>query len=75
MDHKQLVAQMVCSWGLVQAYQWTFQSSYICPPAPHMLKVYNHKVNHNTQKELSMQQHAVVHYAQVLQYTSFCNGF
>ena len=73
MDHKQLAAWMVCLWGLVQAYQQTHQSSYVCPPAPHILEAYNHKVNYDTQKELSMQECAVVQYAQVLQYTSFCN--
>ena len=73
MDHKQLTAQMVCSWGLVQAYQQTHQSLYVCPPAPHILDAYNHKVNHDTHKELSMQEHTVVQHAWALQYTSFCN--
>ena len=73
MDHKQLAAWMVCSWGLVWTYQQTHQSSYVCPPAPHVLEVYNHKVNHDTHKELSIQERAVVQYAWVLQYTSFCN--
>ena len=45
----------------------------MCPPAPHVLEAYNHKVNHDTHKELSKQEHAVVQYARVLQYTSFCN--
>ena len=48
-------------------------SIYTCPPAPHVLEAYNHKVNHDTHKELTMQECAVVQYAQVLQYTSFCN--
>ena len=74
MDQKQLVAWMVCLWGLVQAYQQTHQSSYVCPPAPHILEACNHKVNHDTHKELSMQEHAVVQYAWVLEYTSFCNN-
>ena len=58
MDHKQLVAHMVCSWDLVGAYQWTCQSIYVCPPAPHILEAYSHKVNHDTHKELPMQEHA-----------------
>ena len=64
---------MVCSWGLVRAYWWTHQSIYICPPAPQVLEAYNHKVNHDTHKELTMQECMVVQYARVLQYTSFCN--
>ena len=31
MDHQQLAMRMVCSWGLVKAYQWTRQSTYIFP--------------------------------------------
>ena len=34
MDHQQLAVRMVCSWGLVKAYQQTRQSTYVCPPAP-----------------------------------------
>ena len=74
MDHKQLVAHMVYSWGLVGAYQWTCQSIYVCPPTLHVLEVYNHKVNHNTHKELPMQECTVMQYAWVLQYISFCNN-
>ena len=48
MDHKQLVAQMVCLWGLVGAYWLTHQSIYMCPPTPHVLEAYNHKVNQHT---------------------------
>ena len=73
MDHKQLAAWMVCLWGLVQAYQQTCHSSYVCPPAPHVLEAYNHKVNHDTHKELSMQEHTVAQYTWALQYTCFCN--
>ena len=47
---------------------------HVCPPAPHVLEAYNHKVNHNTHKELVTQECAVVQYAQALQYTSFCNN-
>ena len=36
MDHQQLTACMVCSWGLVRAYQQTHQNVYICPPTPHV---------------------------------------
>ena len=73
MDHQQLAARMVCSWGLVKAYQWTRQNVYICPLAPHIIEAYNHKVNHDTHKELGPQEHAVLQYACTLQYVSFCN--
>ena len=73
MDHKQLAACMVCLWGLVTAYQQTCQSIYICLPAPHVLEAYNHKVNHNMHKELTMQECTVIQYAHTLQYTSYCN--
>ena len=46
MNHQQLATRMVCSWGLVKVYQWTRQSTYICPPAPHVIEAFNHKVNH-----------------------------
>ena len=48
------------------AYLQTHQSVYMCPPTPHVLKVYNHKINHDTHKELTMKEHA-------LQYMSYCN--
>ena len=73
MDHKQLATHMVCSWGQVMAYQQTCQSVYICPPGPHVLEVYNHKVNHDTDKELTTQECAVIQYACALQYVSYCN--
>ena len=73
MDHKKLAMRMVCSWGLVEAYQQTRQNVYICPPAPHVMEAYNHKVNHDTHKELGPQEHAVLQYARALQYVSFCN--
>ena len=73
MDHQQLAARMVCSWGLVKAYQQTRQNIYVCPPAPHVMEAYNHKVNHDTHKELGPQEHAVLQYAHTLQYISFCN--
>ena len=73
MDHQELAVRMVCSWGLVKAYQWTWQSAYICPPTPHVLEAYNHKVNHDTHKELNLQEHAVLQYAHALQYVSYCN--
>ena len=73
MDHQQLAMCMVCSWGLVKAYQQTQQNVYICPPAPHILEAYNHKVNHDTHKELNLQEHAVLQYACTLQYVSYCN--
>ena len=72
MDHQQLAA-CVCSWGLVKAYQQTCQNVYICPPAPHVLKAYNHKVNHDMHKELNMQECTVLQYAHALQYVSYCN--
>ncbi len=73
MHHQQLAAKMVCSWKLVKAYQRTRQSSYICPPAPHVLEAFNHKVNHDTHKELGAQERAVLQYARALQYVSYCN--
>ena len=74
MDHQQLATCMVCSWGLVKAYQQTRQNIYICPPAPCIvLEVYNHKVNHDTHKELNIQEHAILQCACALQYVSYCN--
>ena len=73
MHHQQLAARMVCSWKLVKAYQWTRQSTYVCPPAPHVIEAFNHKVNHNSHKELGTQEHAVLQYARALQYVSYCN--
>ena len=73
MDHQQLAMRMVCSWGLVKAYQWTWQSVYVCLPAPHILEAYNHKVNHDTHKELTLQECAVLQYTHTLQYVSYCN--
>ena len=73
MDHQQLASRMVCLWGLVKAYQQTQQSVYICPPAPHILEAYNHKVNHDTHKELNLQEHTVLQYAHALQCVSYCN--
>ena len=73
MDHQQLAMRMVCSWGLVKAYQWTQQSVYVYLPTPHILEAYNHKVNHDTHKELTLQEHTVLQYAHALQYVSYCN--
>ena len=73
MDHQQLAVCMVCSWGLVMAYWQTCQNIYICLPTPHVLDVYNHKVNHDMHKELTTQECAVVQYAHTLQYISYCN--
>ena len=73
MHHQQLAARMVCLWGLVKAYQWTKQSTYICPPAPHVIEAFNHKVNHDSHKELGTQECAVLQYACALQYVSYCN--
>ena len=73
MDHQQLAMRMVCSWGLVKAYQQTRQSTYVCPPAPHVIEAFNHKVNHDSHKELGTQEHVVLQYAHALQYMSFCN--
>ena len=74
MDHQQLAARMVCLWGLVKAYQWTRQSTYICPPAPHVIEAFNHKVNHDSHKELGTQECAVLQYTCALQYVSYCNN-
>ena len=68
-----LAVRMVCSWGLVKAYQWTRQSTYVCPPAPHVIEAFNHKVNHDSHKELGTQERAVLQYARALQYVSYCN--
>ena len=73
MNHQQLAARMVCLWKLVKAYQWTKQSTYICPPAPHVIEAFNHKVNHDSHKELGTQERAVLQYAHALQYVSYCN--
>ena len=73
MDHQQLAVRMVCSWGLVKAYQQTRQNTYVCPLAPHILEAYNHKFNHDSHKELGPQEHTVLQYAHMLQYVSFCN--
>ena len=73
MDHQQLAMRMVCSWGLVKAYWQTWQSVYICPPTPHILETYNHKVNHDTHEELNLQECMVLQYAHTLQYVSYCN--
>ena len=40
---------------------------------PHNLEAYNHKVSHDTHKELNLQEHAVLQYAHALQYISYCN--
>ena len=73
MHHQQLAARMVCSWKLVKAYQWTRQSTYVCPLAPHVIEAFNHKVNHDSHKELGTQERAVLQYAHALQYVSYCN--
>ena len=73
MHHQQLAAKMVCLWKLVKAYQRTRQSTYICPPAPHVIEAFNHKVNHDTHKELGAQECTVLQYACALQYVSYCN--
>ena len=73
MDHQQLAMRMVCSWGLVKAYQWTRQSTYVCPPAPHVIEAFNHKVNHDSHKELGTQEHTVLQYTCTLHYVSYCN--
>ena len=74
MHHQQLATRMVCSWGLVKAYQWTRQSTYVCPLAPHVIEAFNHKVNHDSHKELGTQERAVLQYARALQYVSYCNN-
>ena len=73
MDHQQLAMRMVCLWGLVKAYQQTRQSTYVCPPAPHVIEAFNHKVNNDSHKELGTQEHVVLQYACTLQYISYCN--
>ena len=73
MDHQQLAMRMVCSWGLVKACQWTRESTYICPLAPHVIEAFNHKVNHDSHKELGTQECMVLQYAHALQHVSFCN--
>ena len=73
MHHQQLAAKMVCSWKLVKEYQRTRQSTYICLPAPHVIEAFNHKVNHDSHKELGAQERAVLQYARALQYVLYCN--
>ena len=73
MDHQQLAARMVCLWGLVKEYHQTRQSTYVCPLAPHVIEAFNHKVNHDSHKELGTQEHVVLQYARALQYVSYCN--
>ena len=73
MHHQQLATRMVCSWRLVKAYQRTRQSSYVCPPAPHVIEAFNHKVNNDSHKELGTQECVVLQYARALQYVSYCN--
>ena len=73
MDHQQLATRMVCLWGLIKAYQQTRQSTYVCPPVPHVIEAFNHKVNHDSHKELGTQERTVLQYARVLQYISYCN--
>ena len=38
-----------------------------------MIESFNHKVNHDSHKELGTQEHAVLQYARALQYVSYCN--
>ena len=64
---------MVCLWGVVKAYQQSQHNIYSCSPAPHVLEVYNQKFNHDTQKELNMQECTVLQCAHTLQYVSYCN--
>ena len=66
MDHQQLAMRMVCLWGLIKACQQIQQSVYICSPTPHVLEAYNHKVNHDTHKELNLQEHTVLQYTHAL---------
>ena len=73
MDHQQLAVRMVCLWGLVKAYQQTWQNINVCPPAPYIIEAYNNKVSHDTHKELNLQECAVLQYACTLQYMSLCN--
>ena len=40
---------------------------------PHVMEAYNHKVNHDSHKELGPQEHVVLQYGHALQYVSFCN--
>ena len=39
-----------------------------------MIEAFNHKVNHDTHKELGAQECVVLQYAHVLQYVSYCNN-
>ena len=71
MDHQELAMRMVCLLGLVKVYQQTRQSTYICPPAPHVIEAFNHKVNHDSHKELGTQECMILQYAHVLQYVSY----
>ena len=66
-----LSAKMLCLWGLVFAYHQTHQGHYECPPPPHALKAYNHKVNYYSHKDLSAVECSILQYARVLQYISY----
>ena len=50
MHHQQLAAKMVCSWKLIKAYQRTRQSTYICPPAPHVIEAFNQGESRHPQR-------------------------
>ena len=38
-----------------------------------MIEAFNHKVNHDSHKELGTQERAVLQYTRALQYVSYCN--
>ena len=74
MDYQQLATRMVCSWGLVKVYQHgPGKAPTFAQLASHVIEAFNHKVNHDSHKELGTQECAVLQYARALQYISYCN--
>ena len=74
MDHQQLATKMVCSWGLVKAYQQTRQSTYICPPvAPCDRGPSTIRLIMTATRSEGTQECVVLQYAHALQYVSYCN--
>ena len=51
------------------------QTKHLCLPTKHpdVIEAFNHKVNHDSHKELGTQECVVLQYACVLQYVSYCN--
>ena len=67
-----------CPDGLLMGLGWSLLADLPehlhVSTCSHILKAYNHKVNHDTHKELPMQELTVMQYTQALQYMRFCNN-